>query len=105
MLRSMTGFAAKTVTLSNHDIKTNVSISIKSLNSRFFESTCKLPYQLSNLEIDLLKVIKSKLLRGHIYVTIYMSNPDVFKGSVAPALNTIEGYLKAIETIKKQFPI
>lgn len=105
MLRSMTGFAAKNVTLTSHDIKTSVSISIKSLNSRFFEATCKLPYQLSNLEIDLLKVIKNKLLRGHIYLTIYMNNPDLFKGSVEPAFNTIDGYLKAIKAIKDRYPI
>ncbi|HSW73957.1 MAG TPA: YicC/YloC family endoribonuclease, partial [Candidatus Limnocylindria bacterium] len=71
MLRSMTGFAARTISLSlGAQGKTNISISIKSLNSRFFEATCKLQYQLNSLEIELTRVLQRMLHRGHIYLTI-----------------------------------
>lgn len=105
MLRSMTGFAAKTLTIASTDVKTNISISLKSLNSRFFESTCKLHHQLNSLEVDLTKLLKDRLHRGHVYLTMYVSNHDLFKGSVEPSLHTIDGYMKAIATIKEKYPL
>ena len=106
MIQSMTGFATKTITLSLSDkSKINVSLSLKSLNSRFFETTCKLPYALSNLETELVKLFKKKLLRGQVYFTIQLSNQAAFKGAVEPSLNVIENYLQAIKTIKEKFKL
>lgn len=104
MLLSMTGFASKSMNLQlDEGLKVNLTISIKSLNSRFFETTCKLPYALSHLETDFIKGLKKKLLRGHIYFTIYMGTQELLKGSVEPSANTIKGYLTAVEEIKKKF--
>jgi uncharacterized protein (TIGR00255 family) len=101
-IQSMTGFANKTFVLTSPAYeKTNVAISLKSLNYRFFEATMKLPYPLAHLESELIKFCKNKLIRGHVYLTIHMSNPNVFRGSVEPALASLEGYLNAIERIKK----
>jgi len=103
MLMSMTGFATKSITLPlDEGLKVNLSISVKSLNSRFFEATCKLPYALSHLETDFIKTLKKRLLRGHIYFTIYMGTQELLKGSVEPSITTIKGYLGAIEEIKKK---
>ena len=42
MIQSMTGFAAKTFVLElDAQHKTNITISVKTLNSRFFEAKCK----------------------------------------------------------------
>jgi len=104
MLLSMTGFASKTAVLSLQDgTKVNISINLKSLNSRFFELTAKLPYALSQLETDFIKALKKKLHRGHVYVTMHMSNADILKGSIEPSLTTVHGYLNATELIKKKF--
>lgn len=105
MLRSMTGFASTTITLVTEKTKSNVTISLKSLNSRFFESTCKIPYQLSTLEVDIIKNLKTLLYRGHIYLMVYVTNPEIFTGSISPALTTIGGYIKAIDELKKVYPI
>lgn len=101
MLRSMTGFAATNIALSTNQAKTNISLNLKSLNSRFFEVTCKLPHQLTGFEVDLLKILKEKLLRGHIYITLYMSNQDLLTGTVEPAMKTVTGYINAAQTIQK----
>lgn len=104
MVLSMTGFASKTAVLTTGaGNKVNISLSIKSLNSRFFEVTCKVPYALSQLETDFIKLLKSKLHRGHIFLTIHLSNAALFKGTVSPSLATVEGYLKAVDTIKSKF--
>ena len=106
MVMSMTGFACKTVNLPIDDgNKVNLTINIKSLNSRFFETTFKLPYALSHLETDLIKLLKTKLIRGHIHFTIHISNQSALKGSVEPSLNTIQGYVDAVNKIKKELPI
>jgi len=102
MVHSMTGFASKTFVLTLPDNKySNVAISIKSLNSRFFETTVKLPQGLSHLEIPIIKLLKNKLIRGHVYFTIHVSNSSIFEGPITPAFNTIKSYVSAIEEIKK----
>jgi len=104
MILSMTGFATKTITLHPDDgNKVNISISIKSLNSRFFETTIKLPYTLSSIETDLIKLLKEKLIRGHIYVTINMSSQVLLKGMVEPSMSTVEGYVNGAQQIQKRF--
>jgi uncharacterized protein (TIGR00255 family) len=105
MLLSMTGFASKTFTLPTDAEAVSITISIKSLNSRFFESTFKLPYALSFLETDLLQLCKSKLTRGHIFFNINISNPNAFKAAVEPSKSVVQSYLAAITTIKKSFKV
>jgi uncharacterized protein (TIGR00255 family) len=103
MIRSMTGFATKSLVFTLEDgSKAQVAISLKSLNSRFFEVTCKLPYPLSNLETEITKLLKKHLYRGHIYFTINTNTPNAFKSVVEPALSIIREYLKAIDVIKKE---
>lgn len=103
MIRSMTGFATKSLTLTLEDgSKAQVTINLKSLNSRFFEVTSKLPYPLSNLETDLTKLLRKNLLRGHIYFTIHTSTPNAFKSVVEPSVPILHDYLKAIDAIKKE---
>jgi uncharacterized protein (TIGR00255 family) len=99
----MTGFATKNVQFTLEDgSKAQVAISLKSLNSRFFEVTCKLPYPLSNLETEITKLLKHHLLRGHIYFTINTNTPNAFKSVVEPSISIVHEYLNAIEMIKKE---
>lgn len=103
MVQSMTGFATKTITLiRDKEHKATVSIHLKSLNARYFELNTKLPHALSHLETDLLKLFKQTLLRGYVSYTIFLDNPTIFKGAIEPSLETVEGYVKAIERIKKK---
>lgn len=102
----MTGFASKIITLSLEDgSKASMTISIKSLNSRFFESTCKVPQQLAPLETDIIKLLKAALHRGHIYCSIYVSNNNLFKGGIEPSFSIIRGYTLAIEKAQEKFGI
>lgn len=106
MLISMTGFASKIVTIPlETGEQTTFTINIKSLNSRFFETTFKLPYVLSNLETDFTQLFKTKLKRGHIFCTITLSSTQLFKGAVEPSMEIIKGYADAILKVQKKFPI
>ena len=106
MVLSMTGFATKTITLQlEKNVKVNLTINLKSLNSRFFETTFKQPYALANLETELIKILKKRLVRGHVYCTMHLDNQSLLKGSVEPSMPIITGYCKAAETIKAQLNI
>lgn len=110
MVLSMTGFSSKTITIeqeSKKGIKSQIhmTMTLKSLNSRFFELNCKLPFALTQLETELIKYLKDRLHRGNIYFTIHMSNPDALSASIEPSLNIVEGYLNAIKKIQTTFTI
>lgn len=105
MIRSMTGFTTRSVMLNLRDMKVPLSFSIKSLNARYFDANCKLPYHINNLETEFIKIFKEKLLRGTITFTIHVGNPNAFKGAIEPSLPTLNNYFKALETIKKTFAV
>ena len=106
MVLSMTGFATKAITLPLDAVNNiNVSLSIKALNARFFETTIKIPYALSHLETDFITLLKAKLLRGHIHLTIHTSNQALLKGTLEPAMETIEAYVNAACAIKEKFTL
>lgn len=68
MLYSMTGYGK--VSTSNNEI--NLSIEIKSLNSKSTEISLKSPIWLKSLELDIKNYLQEKLMRGKIdvYLTI-----------------------------------
>jgi uncharacterized protein (TIGR00255 family) len=105
MIRSMTGFATKSLIITIRESKTPLTINIKSLNSRYFDANCKLSYPLASLETDFIRLFKTKLIRGAITFTIHIANPNAFKGAIEPSTATIKSYLTALDTIKKTFSI
>jgi len=105
-LYSMTGFASKTFVLTTPSgERSSISMNLKSLNSRFFETSIKLPMGLSHLETTLLKQFKETLRRGHIYFTAYLSNPNIFEGTITPAMTVIDGYITAMNQIKSKYTL
>lgn len=104
MLASMTGFVSKTLTVRvDENESVQLLISIKTLNSRFFESTCRLAPALNALETEFIKSAKSTLHRGHMYLNVTLSNPNCFKNTITLASSTARGYLDALALAKKQF--
>lgn len=105
-LHSMTGFASKTFVLTAPSgERSSISINLKSLNSRFFEASIKLPMGLSHLETTLLKQFKETLRRGHIYFTAHLSNPNIFEGTITPAMTVIDSYMTAMQHIKTKYDL
>jgi uncharacterized protein (TIGR00255 family) len=104
----MTGFSSAIITLPIEDAHTGtvynvqVSLTLKTLNSRFFEATCRLPTSLSFLETELIKYFKQEFHRGTIQFTLYMSSPSMLTGTIEPAHATIQGYLSALEKIQQE---
>ncbi len=102
----MTGFAIKTMLLTTPNKgRTHVTMSLKSLNSRFFEVVCKLPSAFSFLETDFIKLFKKKLHRGHVIFIVQLENSNVFRQSVQPDIKLVDSYLDALKQIKRETAI
>lgn len=105
----MTGFSSTILSLPRKtevggvEQSLQLSMTLKTLNSRFFECTCKMPYSLAFLEPELIKYFKSKLYRGTVVFTIHLSDPAALTGSIEPSLGAVQGYTTAINQIKKAF--
>ncbi len=98
----MTGFSATTLVLfppSGEPV--NVAVSLKALNSRFFEVTAKLPGAVANFETDFLKLFKKRFHRGHIFFTVHASSQYFVECRVKPNIEIIRGYVAALEHVKE----
>ncbi len=103
MLQSMTGFATKTITIASpRGDQAYVTLNLKSLNSRFFETTFKSPQPFSYLETTIIKLLKKKLVRGHVYLTLSCSSSDLFQGEIQPNIATAQVYVDALKKIKNE---
>lgn len=110
---SMTGFAQKNITMEitfkdNHNnlVTSNVDllVTIKSVNSRYFESTCRIPTVINSWETDIIRFLKTKIVRGQVYFVI---NPDnnQLKNSLTPSMNIIKQYLDLAAELKRDYQL
>lgn len=97
----MTGFSTKIVTIPLKNTTVSATLTLKSLNSRFFEANCRLPYALTHLETEFIKVLKKELYRGSIYFTLHLDNPAALKTKIMAALPVVTGYVNAAHEIQK----
>ncbi|MBQ7882672.1 MAG: YicC family protein [Treponema sp.] len=69
-MNSMTGYGYKEVLLENSQI----SVEIKSVNSRFLDLNIYLPSFLSSLETDIRRIVSEKIVRGKVDISIRVKN-------------------------------
>ena len=106
MVLSMTGFSSKMVTVRlKAGGSVTLQVELKTLNSRFFETTCKLPGSLSYLEVPIISRLKEKLVRGRVYLSVRVIGEGALQESVIPSLKVVSGYLDAAKQFKKEFSI
>lgn len=72
MLISMTGFG--NATLSGDGM--TVSVEIRSVNSRFYEFSARVPKHLQGRELDLKEMVRAQLKRGKVNLTLTVDNAD-----------------------------
>lgn len=104
MVRSMTGFASITATVSLGGEPADIVVTLKAFNSRFFEAACKLSHSLSILEVDVTRRLKNALTRGTIQCHIHArSNHAALGARVVPAWQTLDGYIAAEQAISARY--
>ena len=109
-VRSMTGFAqvkgqvadAQAAAAPNHG-HIGFTLSLKSVNHRFLDLHFRLPSGTDSLEMQLRRLLKEKIARGHVEVTLSLERSS----SEAFALNRelVGGYIAAFRAAAAEFSL
>lgn len=106
MIQSMTSFAARSFTvLSPHGQEALITLHLKTLNARFFETVIKLSHVFVHLETKIVTLLKQQLKRGTVTLLLHVDNKNLFKGTIQPDLSTAQSYLDAISTVQNRYNI
>ncbi|HEX3322736.1 MAG TPA: YicC/YloC family endoribonuclease [Terriglobales bacterium] len=97
-IRSMTGFAQVKGQVNG---QTGFTLSLKSVNHRFLDLHFRLPAECDGLEMKLRRMLKEKLARGHIEITLSMDRGE----SEGFKLNRelVSGYIQAFRAASTEF--
>jgi len=99
----MTGFAQVRSTFTSGAAQLEFAVSLKSVNHRYLDLQMRLPSESDALEMKLRRLLKERLVRGHVDLTLSL---DRSAGS-AMQLNRelVTGYLQAYRTAAQEFGI
>ena len=92
MILSMTGFGRAQKVLNGRDI----TVEIKSVNSRFFEYSSRMPRSCSFLDDKLKKLLNESISRGKVELSLSVQSIDAQDTVVEPNLEMARGYLEAV---------
>jgi len=97
MIISMTGFgkSAKAVK------KLNVTIELRSINSKYLEVSARLPLIFSDKEQDLKELIGQKISRGKVTVLLNIEKSSGSSGALQIQPEVIKDYYKLLSQVKK----
>ncbi|HKD86143.1 MAG TPA: YicC/YloC family endoribonuclease [Terriglobales bacterium] len=99
-IRSMTGYAQ----VKRHvNDQLTLTLSLKSVNHRFLDLHLRMPGELDPIEIKVRRVLKERLHRGHIEVTLSLER----SGGSAFAVNRdlVGGYLRTFREVAEEFGV
>ena len=110
-IRSMTGFAqvkgqvASSQGVGRHHQQSQLgyTLSLKSVNHRFLDLHFRLPSETDSLEMKLRRILKEKLARGHVELTLSLQRAE----SNGFALNRemVSGYIAAFRAASAEFQL
>ena len=92
MVLSMTGYGRAEQERSGRDI----TVEIKSVNSRYFEYTSRMPRSFAFLDDKLKKLVNATISRGKTELALTVVNIGAPEASISVNLDLAKGYLDAI---------
>ncbi len=101
MIRSMTGFASEYINTEKYD----VSMEIKSVNSRYFEFKMKSNASIEEWENDIKNAINSKLKRGKIDLYLKIVEKDAQNYNIIVNYELAEKYETALVSLSQKIGI
>ncbi len=99
-IRSMTGYAQ---VKSHVDDQLTVTLSLKSVNHRFLDLHLRIPGELDFVEMKVRRILKERLHRGHIEVTLSLERAGVAAFAVNREL--VGGYLQTFRRVAEEFGV
>ncbi|MCE1190427.1 MAG: YicC family protein [Ignavibacteria bacterium] len=101
MIHSMTGYGKAVTTIKD----TTFEIEVRSLNSRFLEISLKIPSALQANEYEFRELIRKKVKRGKLYVTVSMTENGQNATSFVYNKEKIAWVVQTLKAVKKEFKI
>ena len=98
MVLSMTGYGRARMTLHGRDI----TVEIKSVNSRYFEYSSRLPRGYSFLEDKLKKLVNGKIARGKAELNLTIVNVEAPDTVITPNVELARQYKAAMDEMARQ---
>src|SRR5205823_13836576 len=104
-IRSMTGYAQVKGSTAAQDGAAPVSftLALKSVNHRFLDLHLRMPSDTDALEMKLRRVLKEKLARGHVEVTLSLEQAS--EQALAINRQVVAGYVNAFRQAAAEFSI
>lgn len=102
MVQSMTGFATAQLEwqASGNAAAIPITITIRALNSRFFEATFRMPHALAAIEQPMAQRCKSACKRGSITVTIHIGSSFAARTVLMPSIDNAQRHAAELRAIK-----
>src|SRR5271169_2399797 len=99
-IRSMTGYAQVKAHVND---QLTLTLSLKSVNHRFLDLHLRLPAEMDSIEMKVRRVLKDRLHRGHIEVTLSLER----SGGLAFSVNRdlVGGYLRTFREVAEEFGV
>jgi uncharacterized protein (TIGR00255 family) len=97
MIYSMTGYGKG----SSSKNKISAEVEVKSVNSRFFEVSLKLPSALSNYDYEIKEFIKTKVQRGKLNIIIHLKKDGVDNGFISVDKQRLLHQLELVKKVKR----
>jgi uncharacterized protein (TIGR00255 family) len=100
-IASMTGFARTQVSVPTGDEnQLSYTLTIKTVNHRFLDLQFRLPAGLDGLEMELRRLLKENLVRGHVDLTLLVDRSSQTRAGYNREL--IAGYLAAFDAARHE---
>lgn len=99
-VRSMTGFAQ---VRTHVDDELSLALSLKSVNHRFLDLHLRIPAELDGLDIKIRRILKERLHRGHVEVTLAIERSSAAGFAVNREL--VGGYLQTFRAVAEEFGV
>ncbi len=99
-IRSMTGYAQVKAQVND---ELTLTVSLKSVNHRFLDLHLRIPGELDQVEMKVRRVLKERLHRGHIEVTLSLDR--VGGATFAVNRELVGGYLNAFRQAAEEFGV
>ena len=96
MIQSMTGFGKAEKQFDNK----NISLVLRSLNSKSLDLNTKLPYHLKEIESQLKKMIGETLVRGKVDLSLHIENTNLSNAKTIN-VNTVNQYIDQLSQIQE----
>lgn len=97
MIESMTGFGDASLASDRFTIE----VEIKSINSRFLDISVRLPRGLNSKEIEIRNMIKSRINRGKVSLSIFLKKDGAESGIPSYDKKTLLGLTELLRSIKR----